>query len=210
MERLQSLLKEYNTAHLNELNGLSWALQFCDIPFPPYWYKVFSLAQKLPKESRILEIGSGFGLISSIFIYLRYLNFVGYEQDKVIASKANFMLNKLFGKNSCIKAEKYTLQDDAADVLVLVNCVYSEGCTTKDDYMDHLLNYYKQAGSPKHFILEVIDSSYIVEDDNFPYWVRLSQQDIFTMFPNSRITSWQTYHYPENKRTKELYLIETL
>ena len=56
-----------------------------------------------------------------------------------------------------------------------------------------LKDYYKHAGNPQYFIMEVIDNSYTIEDE---------------VFPNCQIQSWQTYKYPQNKKSKTLYLIE--
>lgn len=69
-------------------------------------------------------------------------------------------------------------------------------------------DYYKHAGNPQYFIMEVIDNSYTIEDEVFPKYLRLSHIDVEEMFPNCQIQSWQTYKYPQNKKSKTLYLIE--
>lgn len=56
--------------------------------------------------------------------------------------------------------------------------------------------------------MEVIDNSYTIEDEVFPKNLRLSHMDVEEMFPNCQIQSWQTYKYPQNKKSKTLYLIE--
>ena len=93
-------------------------------------------------------------------------------------------------------------------MLVLVNCVYDELADSKVGYKKILKDYYKHAGNPQYFIMEVIDNSYTIEDEVFPKYLRLSHMDVEEMFPNCQIQSWQTYKYPQNKKSKTLYLIE--
>ena len=57
-------------------------------------------------------------------------------------------------------------------------------------------------------VLQVIDASYTCEDLDFPVCIRLNPQDVESMFPMSKISSYLTYKYPKNKRTKRLYVIE--
>ena len=95
-----------------------------------------------------------------------------------------------------------------ADILVLVNCSYADNCKNKQEYMSKLVSYYEKAEYPDLYILEVIDSSYSEKDDCFPEFIRLSRHDIEQMFPNCIISSWPTYQYPINKKSKTLYLIE--
>ena len=63
-------------------------------------------------------------------------------------------------------------------------------------------DYYAAAGKPHYFIMEVIDTSYTVEDEEFPEYIRLSPEDVDDMFPGFNIQSWPTYRYPENRRSK--------
>ena len=65
-----------------------------------------------------------------------------------------------------------------------------------------MLDFYIYAGKPKVFLLEVIDPEYDIPDDNFPYCIRLTENDIRDMFPQASIHWYQTYRYPINKRTK--------
>jgi len=90
----------------------------------------------------------------------------------------------------------------------MVNCAYADGCTTKEEYLSRLVSFYNKAGKPKLVILEVIDASYTCEDLDFPVCIRLNPQDVESMFPMSKISSYLTYKYPKNKRTKRLYVIE--
>lgn len=56
--------------------------------------------------------------------------------------------------------------------------------------------------------MEVIDSSYIEKNSEFPEYIRLSRQDVEGLFRNCKISSWETYKYPKNSKSKTLYLIE--
>ena len=67
---------------------------------------------------------------------------------------------------------------------------------------------FRFADYTKLVILEVIDASYTCEDLDFPVCIRLNPQDVESMFPMSKISSYLTYKYPKNKRTKRLYVIE--
>lgn len=98
--------------------------------------------------------------------------------------------------------------EECADILIMVNCAYADGCTTKEEYLSRLVSFYNKAGKPKLVILEVIDASYTCEDLDFPVCIRLNPQDVESMFPMSKISSYLTYKYPKNKRTKRLYVIE--
>jgi len=208
MERLQSLLRSYNLSHAAMLQSYPWTRQFCGTPFPEYWRQVFSIAANLPRKISVIEIGSGFGYVTSIFAYLGFDRIIGFEQQPEVAAAANQMLNDLFGKGDVVKPQKYENRQMNADVMVLVNCAYADNCTTKEEYMQHLLDFYKQAGCPHSAILEVIDSEYTLPDIDFPEYIRLSEEDICSMFPAARIQSWKTYRFPENKKSKTLYWIE--
>ena len=70
------------------------------------------------------------------------------------------------------------------------------------------MKIYSSAGYPGIFLFEVIDSEYVIPDEIFPYYVRLSKDDILEMFPSSDISGIRTYQYPENKKTKTLYVIK--
>lgn len=94
------------------------------------------------------------------------------------------------------------------DILILVNCAYAYHTNDKSEYLDSLRSFYKSAGNPQYFILEVIDDSYTIDDDEFPLHIRLNSDDIRNSYPECSIKSWITYKYPENKKSKTLYLIE--
>ena len=210
MEQLQEMLRQYNTIHIDDVSGGGWNKMYLQRNFPDYWKRVFIIANMLPRSLRILEIGSGFGFVTSIFAYLGFNTIVGFERDSHIANSASDRLKSLFNREGIIRSELFENQFCPSDLLVLVNCVYSDGLKSKEEYLRQILSYYEQAGSPHYFILEVIDESYKEANDVFPPIVRLGKNDIVNLFPNSKIQSWPTYVYPKNHISKTLYYIETL
>lgn len=208
MERLRSLLTEYIQKHSADFHAQEWTKAFTICPYPTYWQVVFTIAESLPNKLSVLEIGAGFGFITSIFKYLGFKDVACYEQDGNLCRAGNRMLKELFDSDECIKPERFDMQERRADILVLVNCSYADECQNKQEYKSRLMSYYYKANEPKFYILEVIDSCYREPDELFPDCIRLSCEDINQMFPNSKITSWPTYRYPHNKKSKTLYLIE--
>ena len=210
MEQLQEMLRQYNTIHIDDVSGGGWNKMYLQRNFPDYWKRVFIIANMLPRSLRVLEIGSGFGFVTSIFAYLGFNTIVGFERDSQIANSASDRLKSLFNREGIIRSELFENQFCPSDLLVLVNCVYSDGLKSKEEYLRQILSCYEQAGSPHYFILEVIDESYKEANDVFPPIVRLGKNDIVNLFPNSKIQSWPTYVYPKNHISKTLYYIETL
>lgn len=208
MERLQTLLAEYISAHNTYFSRHEWTKAYATLPYPLYWNKVYDIAKTVSNSKTVLEIGAGFGFVSSIFAYLGFKQIIAFERDCEICKIGNELLTEIFGISSCIRSELYGMQNIKADILVLVNCSYADNCKNKQEYMSKLVSYYEKAEYPDLYILEVIDSSYTEKDDCFPEFIRLSRHDIEQMFPNCIISSWPTYQYPINKKSKTLYLIE--
>lgn len=208
MEKLHDMLVEYNTHLIPDECRCSWSDQFCDPKFPCYWEKVFEELQSVDKNKRVLEIGCGQGDVTSIFCYLDFKHIKAYEMDGKMCKVAIDKLYTLFKRTEIVECSKYPQETDNADVLVLVNCAYADGCVTKEDFKKKMLSFYEKAGTPEIFLLEVIDSSYDIPDVNFPYCLRLSSSDIYSLFPFASIHSYETYRYPQNKRTKRLYVIK--
>ena len=97
MEQLQELLRQYNNTHIDEyVRGGGWNKMYQQRIFPEYWKRVFIIANSLPRSLRVLEIGSGFGFVTSIFAYLGFKTIVGFERDTQIANSASARLKFLF------------------------------------------------------------------------------------------------------------------
>ena len=207
MEQLHDMLVEYNTHHIPEECRRSWSLQFCKAKFPCYWEKVFEELQSVDKNKRVLEVGCGQGDVTSILCYLGFRDIKAYEMDDSMSKVAIDKLYKLFGRTDIVIDCEYPQVSESAYILVLVNCAYADGCNTKEDFKRKLYSYYEYAGKPELTILEVIDPEYNIPDINFPYCLRLNSSDIDSMFPLASIHSYETFHYPQNRRTKRHYII---
>lgn len=209
MERLQSLLRQYNLSHKEDFSVAPWSEQYCEKTFPKYWELVYSILQPLSKDYRILEIGCGLGDITAILCYLSFEYVTGFEKDARISCIAQRRINDMFGrKNIVLNANYPNDRQYTADVLILVNCAYADLAKTKQEYLDLMREYYVSAGYPKYYLMEVIDSSYTKHNDEFPERIRLSCDDVKKLFPDYEISSWETYKYPTNRKSKTLYLIE--
>ena len=209
MEKLQALLREYRRSHPDDLNWAPWSSQYCNMKFPKYWEIVYCILQKMEKQHQIIEIGCGLGDITSILVYLGFKNVISFEKDKEIARRAQRSISELFQKENIIINEEYPGSNEYdCGILIMVNCAYGTLASSKKEYLNLLRSYYLHAKEPKFFILEVIDSSYKNKDDEFPSYIRLDRNDIEVLFPNTSIQTWVTYKYPENRRSKTLYLIE--
>lgn len=209
MEQLQEMLIAYNTT-IPESKRHSWSEQYLSSPFPLYWQVVFSELALLDRSMRILEIGAGQGDITAISCYLGFKNITAYERTPEDFSIAQKKLTSLFDRDDILKNASYNNKLTLSDVLILVNCAYADGCSNKEQYISTLKGYYETAKSPRLFLLEVIDPSYSVTDNDFPIWIRLSEKDIFRMFPQAEIRIVETYRYPQNKRSKKLYIIKPI
>lgn len=209
MERLQSLLRQYNLTHKDDLMLAPWSKQYCEEKFPKYWEIVYSILQTFDRGSKVIEIGCGLGEITAILCYLGFKYFTSFEKNELIAHAAQRRISDMFGMNGIIKNELFPNNKlYIADLLILVNCAYADMAKTKQEYMNLMQMYYTFAGCPKHFLMEVIDSSYTQKDLEFPDHIRLSLKDVKNIFPNFEIRSWETYKYPVNRKSKTLYLIE--
>lgn len=210
MERLHDMLTTYN-ANIPASMRTSWSRQFLQPAFPSYWVITYEILQSIDRNKHVIEIGAGQGDVTSIVCYLGFNSISAYERDIDVANVAEAKINALFNRRSIIIKQDFAtvnLKNEHADILIIVNCAYADGCSTKEEYLSRLISYYNKAGNPELFLLEVIDDSYTCEDSDFPVCIRLNKQDVESMFPMSRISSHLTYHYPENKRTKRLYVIE--
>ena len=162
----------------------------------------------IPFQKNIVTLGVSQGDITAISCYLGFKNIKAYERNKVDYLIAQQKIASLFGRNDILVSENYRNKPSACDVLILVNCAYAEDSCNKEQYMSILNDYYTSAKNPRVFLLEVIDPSYEVPDKDFPMWIRLSEEDVRSMFPDSEISSIVTYKYPINKRSKKLYIIK--
>lgn len=211
MEQLQSLLRQYNLLHQDDITLAPWSKQYMKSSFPKYWMTVYYILQSMDKNYKVLEVGCGLGDITAILCYLGFKNIVSVEKDKHIFNVAQRRIEDMFGMKNIVINENFpNNRHYTADILILVNCAYAERTKTKRDYMKLLKKYYNDSGCPKYFLMEVIDSSYTERDEEFPIHIRLSSNDVRKLFPNCDICFWKTYKYPTNRKSKTLYLIRRL
>ena len=207
MDRLQEMLIAYNKT-IPENKRYSWSKQYLSTPFPLYWQVVYSELAQLDRSMRILEVGAGQGDVTAISCYLGFKHVTAYERASVDYAIAHEKIKYLFDRNDVLKNANYNNALKTSDILILVNCAYADGSCNKEQYLSILKRYYVSANSPQVLLLEVIDSSYTIPDKDFPMWIRLSEEDIHSMFPKAEITSVETYRYPQNKKSKKLYIIK--
>ena len=209
MEELQALLINYNKSHSDDFSVAPWSHQYSSLPFPKYWEVVYEIMQTIDRKERIIEIGCGLGDITSIFCHLGFEDIKSFEKNKDIFTRAHRRMKDMFNRDNIIINSEFpngnTIQ---ADVLVLVNCAYFDLADSKKGYLKLMKEYYLSAGQPHLFLMEVIDSSYKEDNPEFPQYIRLSHDDVVSLFPDCKIKYWETYIYPINKKSKTLYLIE--
>ena len=211
MEKLKSLLIKYNITHKEDCDFAPWNKQFCDDNFPYYWVVVYEILDKLDRNKNVIEIGCGLGTVTAILCHQGYKNIISYEKSPILADLAATRMKELFGRENIIQPSEYTSDSNRhCDILIYVNCAYSNRTKTKEEYISFLYDLYKSAGEPAIFILEVIDDSYTLPNEKFPFHIRLNQNDIRKLFPSHSIECWPTYRYPINKKSKTLYLIKSL
>ena len=170
----------------------SWSKQYLEPEFPLYWRIVFATLSKYDRSARVVEVGAGQGDVTSILCYLGFSSIKSYERIPENAEIAKQKISVLFDRHDVVLQADFPIGNVSCDILLMVNCAYADGCTTKNEYLNYLRYFWEEAGRPKHF----------------PKCIRLSQEDIRSKFPESTISSFETYRYPTNKRSKRLYIIE--
>lgn len=209
MEKLHDMLVEYNINYIPKEYQHPWSIQFQKERFPKYWELIYEILRDMNKSLRVIEIGAGQGDITSILCYLGFKNIISYERNDLMCHIAERKIQSLFHRTEVVVNKVFPDSKHVSDVLIIANCVYADDAKDKTEYKNKLRTLYDCAGSPETVILEVIDSSYTQQDPDFPDYVRLSQEDIYDIFPVETMDSYETYHFPKNKRTKYLYKIRT-
>ena len=209
MEKLHDMLVEYNINYIPKEYQHPWSIQFQKERFPKYWELIYEILRNMNKSLRVIEIGAGQGDITSILCYLGFKNIISYERNDLMCHIAERKIQSLFHRTEVVVNKVFPDSKHVSDVLIIANCVYADDAKDKTEYKNKLRTFYDCAGSPETVILEVIDSSYTQQDPDFPDYVRLSQEDIYDIFPVETMDSYETYHFPKNKRTKYLYKIRT-
>lgn len=210
MEELQSLLINYNKSHSDDFSVAPWSHQYSSLPFPKYWEVVYEIMQTIDRKERIIEIGCGLGDITSIFCHLGFEDIKSFEKNKDICMRAHRRMKDMFNRENIILNSEFPDKNSyKGNILILVNCAYADLAENKAEYLRLMKEYYSAAGTPHWFLMEVIDASYKEKNAEFPEYIRLSREDVVSLFPECKIKSWETYKYPFNQKSKTLYLIES-
>lgn len=205
MEKFYRLLRRNNTI-INKNKVLPrWAEKYMEEAIPSHFYILDKLLDDIPKDAKVIELGAGTGDITAFLLTKGFYNLHAYERDKYLAELAEYKVNKLFCRNDVIINQEFPNGVDNADLLLQYNCVYWDFCTTKDEYKEQIKFFYKNAGYPKFYFLEVIDAELSTNDGVFPKIVWLTQNDIKEIFPNHNIYSVQSKKRPLNGIYKRLY-----
>ncbi len=204
MAEFYTLLREYNLG-LDYDDLPQWTKIFTEIEPPIYWVRLAEILSQYPKSYSVFEIGSGLGDVLALLNFLGFENVSGIERVEKLATIGNQKLLNLFNSKDIVIGE-YPIKLKNIDVLLQVNCVYFEGIFTKQAYISQIIQFYENT-NPKHFLLEVIDSSFTEQSIIFPDFVKLSEEDIYNAFSRLKISSHLTYQVPKNSSTKRLYII---
>lgn len=205
MDEFYPLLKQYNTA--NGIEGLpEWTKIYSESSPPVYWNVLKQILNSQSMRASVFEIGSGAGDLLALILSLGFENVSGIEQDPFLTSVANRKLEYFFKRKDIVFHGKYPISIIRPNILIQINCIYSDNLVSKEDYLSLLKSFYQNA-NPDIYILEVIDNSFEAESKAFPYFVRLSEKNIQETFAGKKIESFMTYKYPFNTSTKRLYLI---
>jgi SAM-dependent methyltransferase len=206
MEEFYALLRDYNRKL--DLSSLpAWTKIYTEENPPTYWSELYKILSNLPRENSILEVGSGLGDIVALIKHLGFKSIKGIEKDEKMARIANSKYLHFFEENEVIENDVYPNYSIDSDILIMVNCVYFDGIKNKSEYLRHLKNYF-DISCARYFILEVIDSSFKVNSEVFPEFVRIDRQDLEVTFGDNIVLSQITYEYPRNTSTKRIYLIK--
>lgn len=198
------MLREYNL-RLDYSDLPQWTNIFTEKEPPIYWVRIAEILSQYTKSYSVFEIGTGLGDVLSLLHLLGFKKVAGIERVEKLATIGNQKLFNLFNSKDIIIGE-YPIKLENIDVLIQVNCVYFEGLSTKQEYLFQIRRFYDNA-NPKHFLLEVIDSSFTEHSKIYPDFVRISEEDIYKVFSGLIISSYLTYQFPENSSTKRLYII---
>lgn len=209
MEQFYRLLKEYNIGLKKSESDLpEWFFQYTEDVPPLYWETVYKILKDEDRNLTIAEIGAGYGDITALMYFMGFRKIVSFESENHLCKLIDDKIWDLFSliANTINKTYPYKL-DYQPDILIQVNCVYSDNVTKKVDYLNQIRMNYQINGFPKIFIYEAIDESYQEENEIFPDFLRLNKDDVKQLFPKYQIQSFTTYQFPKNKVSKTLYKI---
>lgn len=211
MEEFYKLLKEYNKYTWVMENRAKWHEMYCTGPMPIYLDILLQRLTKLDKNLSIIEVGSGYGDVVAMLIYLGFKNIVGIERDKTACAIANKKLQSLFNTNKAyIKCEDYPVKlNIKPDIYIQINNVYVDAISSKKEYLERNKEWVHYNGVPKFAFIEFIDASYTKKSNHYPEFIRLSNEEVEQLFCGNEVNSFRTYEFPVNTSSKCLYEVKT-
>ena len=208
MEEFYKMLKEYNQNLHKKYNLDKWHKIYTEDKPPLYFSIIYEILKNTNNKNKfIIEIGSGFGDIIALLIYLGFNNIIGFERNKFLAELSDRKIKDLFGfSDNYILNSSYPMKlENKPDIYIQVNNVYVDNIQNKEDYIKRTLDWINYNGKPKTCLIEFIDGDHKTNSKVFPDYVRLSKDDIKEMFNEYSIKYFQTYKYPINTSSKILY-----
>jgi hypothetical protein len=204
--QLHRRLRDYNRVLIADTPGLPTWLKIHAADEPaPYWSVLASLLADHP-PTHCVEIGSGAGDIAVLLSHYAKGSVVAVERCPELSSLCRRKLAALgLGKWTVLNDEYPVRTDPPPDLVVMVNCVYTDRIGTKDAYLERLREWRSYNGLPRCFVVECIDPN--PGTDAYPDWVRLTAQDVRNAFPRAVIVSSPTYRPPRNHTAKTLHAV---
>lgn len=208
MEQFYRVLRRYNLQRNRTESEPEWTRIYeADRP-PPYWTKVGEALCDWPRRHLCIEIGSGVGDILALLLHLGFQNVLGLERDANLAKAAKSKLEALFGRPDVVLTAEYPIRlASRPNVLLQVNCMYTDGMADKGLLLERLRSWHCFNGVPDLYLLEVVDASFEETHAAFPLHIRFAENEIAEAFRGFRIEACETYSYPRNSTTKRLYAI---
>jgi SAM-dependent methyltransferase len=210
MGEFYELLKEYNNRTRDVENRANWHEIYCNSPIPIYLNILLQRLSKLDKNLSIIEVGSGYGDVVAMLLYMGFKNIIGIDRDKTACALANKKLQSLFKtKKEYIMCDEYPVKLDAApDIYIQINNVYVDSLSTKEEYLKRNKEWIQYNGIPRYSYIEFIDESFKQYSKHFPSFIRLSKKDIEQLFHDNEVNSFKTYEFPVNTSSKCLYEVK--
>lgn len=209
MDKFYKRLSLYNSNLTKKEPSLpEWFLQYTSPKPPLYWRVVGQMLHDEDRSQRIVEVGAGCGDVTALLCWMGFEKVTAIERDPRLVKIVLDKLDSLGESDVVVLNALYPIKlDFKPDIIVQVNCIYSDRCIDKESFLKSVLESYEYNGIPKVFLFEAIDESYIGDNPTFPAFVRIGLKDIKKLFPNCKIYKQTTYLYPTNRVTKVMYKI---
>ena len=165
----------------------------------------------LDRNLSIIEVGSGYGDVVTMLIYLGFKNIIGIERDETVCALANKKIQSLFNTSKVyIKCKEYPVKlNTNPDIYIQINNVYVDAISSRKEYLERNKKWINYNGTPLYAYVELIDKSFMQYSKHFPDFIRLSNEEVEQLFKGKKVKSFKTYEFPINTSTKRLYEVKT-